>query len=101
MRRISYDLHTYQFSLSLNVTSTDVYRVLKHVEVTNRNSMECTSVAETEDKVDEKVQPPREKVEKATMQDEETRARKPTEEQVPQQPSMRAEESGTEGNLAN
>lgn len=54
--------------------------------------MECTSVAETEDKVDEKVQPPREKVEKVTMQDEETRARKPTEEQMPQQPSMRAEE---------
>lgn len=63
--------------------------------------MACTSVAETEDKVDEKVQPPREKVEKVTMQDEETRARKPTEEQVQQQPSMRAEESGTEGNLAN
>ncbi|XP_025153244.1 obscurin isoform X6 [Harpegnathos saltator] len=53
-------------------------------------------LTETEDKVDEKVQPPREKAEKVTVPEEETRAKKPTEEQVPRQSSLRAEESESE-----
>lgn len=52
-----------------------------------------------EDKVNEKVQPPREKAEKVTVQEEKMQAKKLTEEQ--QQQSLRAEESGLEGNWAN
>ncbi|XP_014485518.1 PREDICTED: muscle M-line assembly protein unc-89-like isoform X3 [Dinoponera quadriceps] len=56
-------------------------------------------LTETEDKVDEKVQPPREKVVKVTVQEEETRAEKPIEVEVSQQPGLRAEESGSEGRV--
>jgi len=79
--------------LPLNVISTDI----SHLETCHdKDSKECTSVAETEDeKVDEKIEPPKEKVKKTTME-EETRAKKLNEQLLPQT-TLRAEESGLEG----
>lgn len=74
------------------------YRVLKHV--TASDSKECTSVAETESKIDEKVElPSKEKVERvAVEEEEETRAKRPVEEELPRRSTLRAEESESEGN---
>lgn len=79
--------------LSLNVISIGI----SHLETCHdKDSKECTSVAETEDKkVDEKVEPPKEKVKKTTM--EETQAKKLNEQLLPQQTTLRAEDSGLEG----
>lgn len=80
--------------LSLNVISTGI----SHLETCHdKDSKECTSVAKTEDeKVDEKIEPPKEKVEKTTVK-EETRAKKLNEQLLPQQTTLQAEESGLEG----
>jgi folate-dependent tRNA-U54 methylase TrmFO/GidA len=66
----------------------------------DKNSKECTSVAETEDeKVDEKVAPPKEKAEKVKM--EEFQPKKLMEEELMQETSMRAEELTPEGKGVN
>lgn len=81
--------------LPLNIISADI----SHLEACHdKDSKECTSVAKTEDeKVDEKIEPPKEKAEKTTM--EKTRAKKLVEEELPQQTTLRAEESELEGKL--
>lgn len=79
--------------LSLNVISTGI----SHLESCHdKDSKECTSVAETEDeKVDERVEPPKEKVKRTTV--EKTQAKKLNEQLLPQQTTLCAEESGLEG----
>lgn len=81
--------------LPLNVINADI----SHLEACHdKDSKECTSVAKTEDeKVDEKVEPPKKKAEKTTV--EETRAKKLVKEELPQQTTLRAEESELEGKL--
>jgi len=62
----------------------------------DKNSKEYTSVAETEDeKIDEKIAPPKEKAEKVKM--EEFQPKKLMEEELVQETSMHAEELTSEG----
>lgn len=66
--------------------------------MTTKNSKDCTSVAETEDKIDEMIASAKEKAEKATAKEEETKMQKIVEKELPQQLALHAEESEPEGN---
>lgn len=61
-----------------------------------KDSKECTSVAETEDEIVEKIKLLREKTEEVKM--DETQAKKLVKEQLSQEETLRAEESESEGN---
>lgn len=85
----------FDFYESLNVISTDISRFEARYD---RDSKKCTSVAEMEDTIEEKIKPAIKKSEKATAGVEEAQVKKLIEEQLLQQPGLRAEESESGGN---